>query len=259
MNDIFSFGRFARLFRYECVNYLPRHIKGMAVYSGLIVLLWLFTWTLRLELPDRSLFVGFLFYVAVVLAPYFVYGEFNHRKKGYYYAMLPASILEKYLSMLLMCIVVIPVVTYLLLTLTDIVLYCASYIGGGKFTGLVFYNPFTYDIFSMGIYNWFENIMFIVATVSYIMMFNALFRRFKIVKSMIAHVLLSFIMQIMTLVFVFCFPFDALDSSNISFIDLLLGNFEAEAILHSFFISFTLLTTLVMQTIVYLRIKKVNY
>lgn len=256
MNDVFSFGRFAKLFRYECINYLPRHIKGMAVYSGMIVLLWLFTWTMNTEMTDRAPFVGFLFYVAVALAPYFVYGEFNHRKRGYNYAMLPASVLEKFLSMLLMCLVVIPVLTYLLLSFTDAALYCASYIGGGKFTGLVFYNPFTDDIFLMGNYNWLENILILTGTVSYIMMFNALFRRFKIVKSMIAHVLLTFLLQIGAFLTVLLFTFDFFDLSDIG---LLLENYEGKTIYHALIVSFTLLSILVLQTIVYLRIKKVNY
>ena len=256
MNDVFSFGRFAKLFRYECVNYLPRHIKGMAVYSGLIVLLWLFTWTINVEMADRTLVVWFLFYVAVAMAPFFVYGEFNHRKRGYNYAMLPASVPEKFLSMLLMCMVVIPVLTYLLLSLTDAALYCASYIGCGKFTGMVLYNPFTDNDYSMGIYNWFENILSLVCSVSYIMMFNALFRRFKIVKSMIAHVLSAFLLQIVFFMVFLLFSFDFFD---LSYIEKLFKIYENETAVHAFVICSTILSIIVLQTIVYLRIKKVNY
>ena len=36
MNDTFDFGRFGKLFFYECKNYLPLYIKGLIVFSAFI-------------------------------------------------------------------------------------------------------------------------------------------------------------------------------------------------------------------------------
>ena len=77
-----------------------------------------------------------------------------------------------------------------------------------------------------------------------------------IVKSMIAHVLLTFLLQIGAFLTVLLFTFDFFDLSDIG---LLLENYEGKTIYHALIVSFTLLSILVLQTIVYLRIKKVNY
>ena len=116
MNDIFDFGRFGKLFVYECRNYLPRYIKGMVVFASFLVAAWLFTIASEYPLDSRTYFISALFFFAIFLSPYFVYKEMNNRKKGYFYAMLPASTFEKLLSMTLVSVVVVPAVVYLSLS-----------------------------------------------------------------------------------------------------------------------------------------------
>lgn len=247
MNRIFNFSRFARLFRYECLNYFPRHMKGMLIYSGMIVFLWLFSCLFEHDMPNRTLYVEALFYIAISLAPYFVYGEFNHRKKGYIYAILPASVFEKYLSMLLMCLVVIPVATYLLLTLTDTALYCLSFAGVGGFVGLELYNPFT-DSFLYTFYDGPVNTPIIVTPILFTMMSNAMFRKYKIINSLIVLLLLCIIALCCFVLFYF----------------VILGSFfllfvPAVYLVVALYVLCPFIIVIVTQSIVYYRIKNVYY
>lgn len=266
MNDIFSFSRFARLLRYDCGNCLPRHMKIMIVYSVMILFLWNFSWLISWELGNRIPLLNFLFYVAVYLAPFFVYGEINNRKKGYNYAMLPASVLEKFLSMLLMCMVIIPTVTYLTLTLTDVVLFLLSYVGVGTFTGLEIYNPFT-DGILYGFFEellgdefngWFENSLVFVFFVSYTMMYNALFRKLKIVKGVLLHTVLN-VFLLLTALFCLILSIDVM----LEFVGYLIsflwtGNVKISA-MYPQLVCFLICSIVLMLVTVYRRIRNMNY
>lgn len=251
MNEIFNISRFAKLVRYECMNYLPRHIKAMPVYSGLVVLFWLFVWFWDIEVPTRGLLMAMIFFLALMLTPYIVYGDFNNRKKGVCYAMLPASVLEKFLSMFLMCVIVTPLMTYAGITLTDALLHLLSLAGVGTFTDFEIYNPFTYYIF-VDLLDGFQMLLVIISVASYSMMFNALFRRFKIVKSILVHIVLSTIMQFVSFIITLLRPSEVFGA-------LIGDDPESEAFFYSAGICFSILSIALMQAIVYLRIRKVNY
>jgi hypothetical protein len=60
---------------------------------------------------------------SMALSSFQLYRNYNHRSKGVGYFMLPASHLEKFLSMLFHCVVVTPVVALATFALFDICLY----------------------------------------------------------------------------------------------------------------------------------------
>lgn len=95
MNDIFDFGRFGKLFVYECRNYLPRYMKGLVVFSSVLFAAWMLTIAMDFPLRDGTNVISVLYTLAIFLSPYFIYKDMNNRKRGYSYAMIPASTLEK--------------------------------------------------------------------------------------------------------------------------------------------------------------------
>ncbi len=114
MNNIFNFNRFGKVLVNDLkTKYITKvlTITGIALFPFLFVLISFF----RSDVPvymegDLRCFLIFLFGTVIMfLAPFIIYGNVNRRKRGTDYIMLPASSFEKYLSMLLVCIVVVPV------------------------------------------------------------------------------------------------------------------------------------------------------
>ena len=114
MNNIFDFNRFGKVLVNDLkTKYITKFftITGIALFPFVFVLISFF----RSDVPvymegDLRCFLIFTFCTVIMfLSPFIVYGNVNRRKRGTYYIMLPASSFEKYLSMLLVCVVAVPV------------------------------------------------------------------------------------------------------------------------------------------------------
>ncbi|MBQ9185457.1 MAG: hypothetical protein IJ151_06265 [Bacteroidales bacterium] len=116
MNETFNFKRFWTFFRYDLKQTWRRNAKP-AIFiggSGLILfLLWtffslvcFFVWTTP---PIWARLAGFLV-ASFILQLYITktYGFITDKKKGSDYLMIPASATEKFISMLLIVLIVIP-------------------------------------------------------------------------------------------------------------------------------------------------------
>lgn len=264
MNDIFDFGRFGKLFVYECRNYLPRYMKGLIVFSSVLFAAWMLTIALDFPLRDRTDIISVLYSLAIFLSPYFIYKDMNNRKKGYSYAMIPASTLEKLLSMTLVSIFVVPVAVYVSLTLADAVLYAFSYIGIGEFLQFYFYNPFESSFgFVFHVYDAPVGsiAMASVSSITVAMMFNSIFRKNKIIKTVLFNMALGFLSTFVMIIFVL-----GIDQE---FWMELAHSFERFFNAHTpdeIMALYNCLTTLYYMAIIavtlvitYFRIKKVNY
>lgn len=255
MSDTFDFGRFCKLLKYECVNYLPRYVKGMLVFAGFIVASWACTIFYGYSLNDRTDDISALVVLATLLSPYFVYGDINDRKKGYLYAMIPASNLEKLFSMMLVCMVAVPLFAYVALTATDVLLWLFSMIGVGGFNKIVFLNPapiFDYEV-----------LIFYIASVSTVMMFNVLFRKHKIMKTVLFFIATSFVLAFGISLAVSMF---ARNFSSASAFYIWLGYNFSEHSLHEtislieiILLSLNIAVACVTLFVTYRRIKRVNY
>ena len=256
MSDTFDFGRFCKLLKYECVNYLPRYVKGMLVFAGFIVASWASTIFYGYSLNDRTDDISALVVFATLLSPYFVYGDINDRKKGYLYAMIPASNLEKLFSMMLVCMVAVPLFAYVALTATDVLLWLFSMIGVGGFNKIVFLNPA--PIFDYGVL-----ILFYIAAMSTVMMFNVLFRKHKIMKTVLFFIATFFVLVfgISSAVSMFARNF----SSASAFYIWLGYNFsehslhETISLIEIILLSLNIAVACVTLFVTYRRIKRVNY
>ena len=114
MNEIFDIKRLGRLIKYEATNYIPNFFKSLLIFASVIAAVWIFSLTVEEPIIpyDRSELVNSLFVLAITLSPFIVYKDMNDRKKGYIYAMIPASTLEKQLSMIVLCVVIVPILAY---------------------------------------------------------------------------------------------------------------------------------------------------
>ena len=264
MNDIFDFGRFGKLFVYECRNYLPRYMKGLIVFSSVLFAAWMLTIAMDFPLRDRTNVISVLYTLAIFLSPYFIYKDMNNRKRGYSYAMIPASTLEKLLSMSLVSIFVVPVAVYVSLTLTDAVLYALSSMGIGEFLQFYFYNPFessfgfVFDEYDTPVGS---IAMASVSSITVAMMFNSIFRKNKIIKTVLFNMALGFLSTFVMIIFVQC--------TDQEFWMELARSFERFFNAHTpdeIMALYNCLTTLYYMAIIavtlvitYFRIKKVNY
>lgn len=256
MSDTFDFGRFCKLLKYECVNYLPRYVKGMLVFAGFIVASWACTIFYGSSINDRTDDIFALVVLATLLSPYFVYGDINDRKKGYLYAMIPASNLEKLFSMMLVCMVAVPLFAYVALTATDVLLWLFSMIGVGGFNKIVFLNPA--PIFDYGVL-----ILFYIAAMSTVMMFNVLFRKHKIMKTVLFFIATFFVLLFGISLAVSMF---ARNFSSASAFHIWLGyNFsrhslhETKSLVEIILLSLNIAVACVTLFVTYRRIKRVNY
>lgn len=93
---------------------------SLLIITLLPILAWLLWWALSgiEEIPAivpevRWCFIAGSVMLAAIVSPSRMYRTSNLQKEGIYYAMLPASKLEKYVSMLLFTIVVCPLLCFL--------------------------------------------------------------------------------------------------------------------------------------------------
>lgn len=205
MNEVFDIKRLGKLIQYEVVNYIPRFFRSLLIFASVIVAFWVLTLTIDGPLMQngRSNLVMVLFTIAITLSPFIVYKDMNDRKKGYIYSMIPASTLEKLLSMVLLCLVIVPILSYAVLTGVDILLWLLSRVGIGQFLFFEFYNPFSkeYVFTVMTAENMCpvaDTVLYFLNLVSYTIMFNTIFRKNKVLKTILLNIALTFLCVILT-------------------------------------------------------------
>ena len=266
MNERFDTNRYWKLVQYEAVNYLPNFLKILLIFASVVAGEWIMSLTASGTFVSysRVWLVAFLFKLAVALSPFIIYKNMNNRKKGYLYAMIPASTLEKMLSMVLLCVVVVPVLSYAVLTCADVLLWLISKVGIGSFTEIELYNPFVGEMAHIT-YNGnmllkpfaaFDNILYFVCIISYSLMFNTIFRNKKILKAVLFNISALFAIIVLLSILMEAIPgfgdgfFEKLDSMS----DMVL----LKRILLIYRCSCILLTALFLW-VTCSRIKKVNY
>ncbi len=119
-NEVFNGSRFWNYFKYDATQMLRNHMRaaiGIGL-SGLIVYVIVVGFCL--------LFNGECYVASVILQLYQTrtYGYLTEKRKGSAWLMLPASTFEKWLSMILMTLIVIPVL-FLVVSLTTDALVAA--------------------------------------------------------------------------------------------------------------------------------------
>ncbi len=129
MNEIFSSERFFKLLKKELAERAPMIIKMAGIFSILLVGLWLSIMLFNSgpsAASSRATYVFIATFIAMVIAPFNLYKSYNHPKKGLDYVLLPASVTEKYLSMLINTVIILPLVTFCAILFTDSIITTLS-------------------------------------------------------------------------------------------------------------------------------------
>ena len=269
MNETFDIKRLGRLIKYEVINYIPNFFKSLLIFASVIAAVWIFSLTVDFNAcpHSRAGLVNALFVLAIVLSPFIVYKDMNDRKKGYIYAMIPASTLEKLLSMIVLCVVIVPLLAYAVLTATDLLLWLLSKTGIGPFLHMEFYNPFTAvklvddEYLLPHIYPVFDSIIYFVNLIAYTIMFNTIFRKNKVLKTILFNMAMSFAFVILTAVIVNITTPEFWEDMFEGLVEWLDGKTDVE--LFGYVMTtvrcLTILMSMAFLSITYFRIKKVNY
>ena len=120
MNNTFDWTRFCKVVRKDFNNIWRNAGTSLLIITLLPILAWLLWWALSgiEEMPAiapevRWCFIAGSVLLAAMVSPSRMYRTANLQKEGIYFAMLPASKLEKYMSMLIFTIVVCPLLCFL--------------------------------------------------------------------------------------------------------------------------------------------------
>ena len=114
MNNTFAFNRFKNLLLKDGKKYFRNFGTALIVFCCLNAIFWIFNLLFGSETNAVTRF-GFLCIwtaLAMMLVPEKVYGKANLSREGVGFAMMPASSLEKFISMFIYCAIVTPVIVF---------------------------------------------------------------------------------------------------------------------------------------------------
>lgn len=212
MNNFFNFNRFAKYFAYDLRN--AKNAYGMTLIAlGLLPLImfvffklvsWIFLIGGReVELTGvaRGLAI-FIAYVVVILgSPAAIYGKVTDRRYGSGYLLVPVSTFEKWLSMMLILCLVLPIVFCVLLFACDTLLcWCFPSGYGQPIYRLMPSNPFNvpiiegYEIMSVNMVY-----PFIIGWISSILLMTLgalVFKKAKVAKTFFCSTMLGIIISV---------------------------------------------------------------
>ena len=214
MNTNFDFSRFKKVIVYDYHQYIHRFGVVMAVLIGLFtVLVWLSSfsfssWTnsfmIGEEMPGippilRYTSISYGFWIAVFIAPAWLYGFINMKKDGPQYATLPATYLEKFISILFYTLIVTPVVFMAGSCVVDILLTLLPWGGYKEFIWQMSMSEYLEEAIAfnyMDIYGnwlWFFSLISILSSSSLMFFTSTIFKKHKVAKTTAIIFLLGFV------------------------------------------------------------------
>lgn len=132
MNNTFDFNRFGKYYVSDLKNtfnstwltVLLTSLSGLIAYvfSGLMNLFISGHWG-SYPLAGRTITFVILLYVLIIIIPAKAYGFFTDKRRGSFYTLIPASPLEKFLSMFINTAILVPL-AYFVIALTGDALLC---------------------------------------------------------------------------------------------------------------------------------------
>lgn len=112
MKNSFDFRRFGQVLVKDWKSYFRNFGVSLIVWCCLPILLWMMTLVLDFTMCNdrRFIFIGIFVFTAMMFIPSKVYGHANHSREGVSFAMLPATNVEKFFSMLFYCSIFTPLI-----------------------------------------------------------------------------------------------------------------------------------------------------
>ena len=194
MNKTFNINRFGKVLKYDAMSYFKNFGWTLVVLLAIPIVIWLFLYSNINELgatmdSGRYGFLMSLLIIAMILAPSRLYKNCNDPKKGILFAMLPASNLEKFLSMFLFCFVVTPVLYIIGAVSVDVILTLIP--GKNPYEEFIFKQILHTDLLRIDCFYWgmiimnlpFYQVFVLLSCASIFMFTNILFKKRKVSKT----------------------------------------------------------------------------
>lgn len=146
MNNTFNINRFGNVVRRDGMSYFQNFGWTLVVLWALPVILWFLTY-ISMEtfdtgiISNRDTKISILMWLSLMIVPSRLYKNYNDSRKGVVLAMTPASSLEKFLSMILYCVVITPIVYLIGALFIDTILALKP--GTNPYDGFIFSDFFS--------------------------------------------------------------------------------------------------------------------
>lgn len=193
-SDVFDSDRFGMLVGMELMDGFKKSRMIAAALAGIFVLVAVVEYftCMTMRSPDRNALISAFMIVFAFYLPSGLYSMVNDSKHGIWYMTLPVSAVEKFLSMILVAVVVLPLTFEVAMYLLDNAIAAVS--GGKGFVG----SSVGRGIYSVG--DIAEDFLNVVLLQSVFIWGNVFFRKRKIVATLLVlavfHILVFGIMQL---------------------------------------------------------------
>lgn len=226
MNNVFNINRFGKVLAKDGADFFPKFGWPLVILIAIPLLFWILGFIEKdttIGIDTRKLLIIKLCLLGVLLVPARLYRDYNDSKKGMAHALLPASSLEKFLSMIIFCMIVTPIVILFGNVVLDIIL---TIIPHSPYQGYLWqatdFNYFTrvnslFEIDGMFFPNEYNDaiinkvnemssisfsIFSLIGITSIFMLGNMLFKKHKTTKTIGILVLIFFVAIISTFIFI---------------------------------------------------------
>ena len=278
MNNKFDWNRFCKVVNKDFRNIWHSFGTTMLILAVLPFAVWLFMAVVAgssVSMPPdiRLMMIEGVAYLAALMAPSRMYRTWNVRNECIYYAMLPASKAEKYVSALLFSLVICPLMVFLGSMTLDVFLTALPF---GHWKEWIWQGeagfPFTFNM------RFFEHLaasevgseMFMyygslwavgcwVGYISTVLLFvftSTLFKRHKVLQTILWLYVIEFVLSIILIPIFIAFAGNV-DMMEAIF-DYLYQNMDAEQIFNSFFWVGIVLNVLLSALFVWLSWRRLN-
>lgn len=190
MNNKFDCKRFGQVIARDWRLYLRRFGVTLAVWGSLPIVLWITSLVFDIDIhPEtRAGFIATFIFATVMTVPAHMYGKANLSRDGVSFAMMPATHSEKFLSMVLYCSIVTPLLCGLGAWAVDSLLTLLPF-GGFK----EFVVPFKMEYLG---YNLLFGAMLFFTESSVFMLGNMIFKKRKTGKTFAWILLILFVLTL---------------------------------------------------------------
>ena len=280
MNNTFNIKRFGNVVRRDGMSYFQNFGWTLIVLWALPVIMWFLTY-ISMEtfdtgiISNRDTKISILMWLSLMIVPSRLYKNYNDSRKGVVLAMTPASSLEKFLSMILYCTVITPIIYLIGALFIDTILALKP--GTNPYDGFIFSDFFSKnyesyrEILSLGeeelnrsIYDYMLSknhfiykVLQILGFTSLFMFTNMLFKKRKLSKTIGILTLLGIIFSIFVVRYVinleYNFDADWTDEEMTNYIKGVVNY------VYHFVFYMSLISTSVYLYITYSKIKKQTY
>ena len=106
MENTFNFERFGKVFSLDVKRYVTQFGLTFLILCAMPIVMWLISLVFGFRMPcvARVTVTWMAIWLSAILVPAKAFGHINLQREGVSYAMLPASNLEKFLSIAILCL-----------------------------------------------------------------------------------------------------------------------------------------------------------